>query len=63
MPQLLARYDDCLKITVVAPAEVGLDKTDVNSGHRNVAIAREAQSSDPGRVLPDSGDTGSTEFR
>jgi hypothetical protein len=28
-----AFYDDCFKITVSAPCEVGLDETDINSGH------------------------------
>lgn len=35
MPQLLAMYDDCLKITVVVTSEVGLHETDINPGHPN----------------------------
>lgn len=33
MPQLFTLYDDCLKITVAAASEVGLNETDVSSGH------------------------------
>jgi hypothetical protein len=35
VPQLSSFYDDCLKITVAASPKVGLNETDINSGHLN----------------------------
>jgi hypothetical protein len=35
MPQLVALDDNRLEITVAAAPEVGLDETDINSGHLN----------------------------